>query len=55
MKRTCVVLALAVLIAAPALAEPSLKNLGSHIYGPKLTMEDLSGHVFIVMKWATSG
>ena len=55
MRRTVVVLTLAALFAAPALAAPTLQNLGSHIYGPKLTVDDLSGHVFIVQKWATGG
>ena len=55
MRRTFVVLTLVALAAAPALAAPRLQNLGTHIHGPQLTMDDLTGHVFIVEKWATSG
>ena len=55
MRHAYVVLTLATLLAAPALAAPSLQNLGTHIHGPQLTMEDLNGHVYIVEKWATSG
>ena len=28
-----------------------LVSLGTHVYGPRLTMEDLKGHVFIAEKW----
>jgi len=32
-------------------AEKKIVSLGTHIYGPKLTMEDLQGHVVIFEKW----
>ena len=32
-------------------AEKKIVSLGTHIYGPKLTMEDLKGHVVVFEKW----
>jgi len=37
--------------ALQARAGINIVSLGTHIYGPKLTLEDLKGHVVVIENW----
>ncbi len=43
-----------VLAACHIAAAPALTSIGSHIFGPELTMDDLKGHVVVLEKWGKS-
>ena len=42
------------LIAWQVAAGAQLTSIGDHIFGPKLTLDDLKGHVVIVEQWGKS-
>jgi len=39
------------LIAWQIAAAPQISSIGTHIFGPKLTMDDLKGHVVVFENW----
>ena len=42
------------LVAWQITAAPALSSIGEHIFGAKLTMDDLKGHVVVLENWGKS-
>jgi hypothetical protein len=42
------------LVAWQISAAPQLNSIGDHIFGSKLTMDDLKGHVVVLENWGKS-
>jgi hypothetical protein len=42
------------LVAWQIAAAPQISSIGTHIFGPELTMEDLKGHVVVFENWGKS-
>lgn len=48
------VLVAVALISFAAAGDVAIESLGTHLYGPQLTMEDLKGRVVLIEKWGVN-